>query len=76
MINAANALDNVMVGHNDPIDTMTFVSDSNEQNTVVPDVRRSAASKPLREKYGDRWINIPQSELKERIAQVPRDKSV
>ncbi len=74
--NAANALDNILMGHNDPIDVMAFVSDFEQEKTVVLDVRGDAESKRFREKYNGRWVNIPQPELRDRIAEVPKDKAI
>lgn len=74
--NAANTLDNIIMGYNDPIDVMSFVSDFNAHKATVLDVRGQAESRPFREKYGERWINIPQSELAERLAELPRGKEL
>ena len=74
--NAANVLDNILMGYNDPIDVLSFVSDFNAEKTNVLDVRGPVESKAFREKYGKRWLNIPQNELARRIAEVPRDQSI
>lgn len=75
--NAANALDNILMGYNDPIDVTDFVQRFKEGQTKVVDVRGAPESKKFREKYGeDRWINIPQNELAGRIAEVPKDQPV
>jgi rhodanese-related sulfurtransferase len=74
--NAANALDNILMGLNEPIDVMSFVSDFENKETMVLDVRGNAESKRFCEKYNGRWMNIPQSELRDRIAEVPKDKDI
>jgi len=74
--NAANALDNIFMGLNDPIDIMTLISDFEKDKTMVLDVRGNAESRRLCEKYQGRWMNIPQSELRDRIAEVPKDKEI
>ena len=38
------------------------------------DVRGPANAAPFVERYGERWLNIPQETLKERIGEVPRNK--
>ncbi len=74
--NAANALDNIIMGYNTPIDVGAFVSDFNARKTRVLDVRGQSESKPFREKYGERWLNIPQSELAERLAELPKEEAM
>ena len=74
--NAANALDNILMGLNEPIDIQTLISDFEKNKTIVLDVRGNAESKQLCEKYKGRWMNIPQSELRDRIGEVPKDKEI
>lgn len=74
--NAANALDNILMGLNEPIDVMTFVSDFEKEKTMVLDVRGNTESKRFCDKYNGRWMNIPQSELRTRISEVPKDKEI
>ena len=74
--NAANVLDNIMMGYNAPIDVSSFIADFNAEKTTVLDVRGQAESKPFREKYGERWINIPQPELAERLAELPKEEAM
>ena len=38
------------------------------------DVRAPANAAPFVERYGDRWLNIPQETLNKRMDEVPRDK--
>jgi rhodanese-related sulfurtransferase len=42
----------------------------------VLDVRSKIQADPFVEKYGNRWINIPQDELRERINEVPTDEEL
>lgn len=74
--NAANVLDNILMGLNEPIDTMTLIPNFEKDKTMVLDVRGNAESRRLCEKYKGRWMNIPQSELRGRIAEVPKDKEI
>jgi len=74
--NAANTLDNILGGYNEPIDVAEFVTEFNARKTMVVDVRGPVESKAFREKYGERWLNIPQAELAERLAEMPREQPV
>jgi NADPH-dependent 2,4-dienoyl-CoA reductase/sulfur reductase-like enzyme/rhodanese-related sulfurtransferase len=72
--NAANALDNILEGCNDPIDVIDFAAEFNDNQVDVLDVRGPVESAPFVKKYGDRWVNIPLSEFRDRINEVPREK--
>ncbi len=73
--NAGNTLDNIFQDRNRPIDVIDFIEEFKQGDTKVLDVRDTKEVKPLIEKYGDnKWINIPQAELSERINEVPTDE--
>ncbi len=69
--NAANALENILEGRQAPIDAMDFLSTFKKNGIKVLDVRSAVQSAPFVEKYGNRWINIPQEELLNRFEEVP-----
>ena len=69
--NAGNALDNILEGRNRPIDVVDFIEEFKKGKTRVLDVRGPKEAEPFIKKYGDKWINIPQAELRKRIGEVP-----
>ena len=76
---AANTAENLIAGRNRVIDIEDFekIWDNREkENMVVIDCRAWGNAKPFVERYGDYWINIPQDELRRRINEVPRDKTI
>ncbi|MBL0717237.1 MAG: FAD-dependent oxidoreductase [Desulfosarcina sp.] len=72
--NAANSLDNIIAGHQIPIDVIDFLKEFKENNAQVLDVRSPVQAEPFVKKYGQQWLNIDQGELQARIAEVPQDK--
>ncbi|CAN2041164.1 Pyridine nucleotide-disulfide oxidoreductase [Candidatus Magnetomoraceae bacterium gMMP-15] len=72
--NAANSLDNIISGHQISIDVIDFLELFKENNIKVLDVRNPIQSNPFVKKYGDKWINIDQDELKASLDKVPRDE--
>ncbi len=72
--NAGNTLDNILENRNIPIDVLDFIEEFKRGKTKVLDVRGPKEAKPFIEKYGDKWINIPQAELRSRINEIPRDE--
>ncbi|MCD4744512.1 MAG: FAD-dependent oxidoreductase [Desulfobacteraceae bacterium] len=74
--NAGNTLDNIFEGMNKPIDVLDFIKEFKQGKTKVLDIRDYKEVKPLIDRYGDRWINIPQAELRERIDEIPTDESL
>lgn len=69
--NAGNALDNILVGNNRPIDAADFIYEFAHKTTRVIDVRGEKEAAPFKEKYGDRWVNIPQDQLRRRYTEIP-----
>lgn len=74
--NAANALENIIEGRQEPIDVGEFLKDFKEGNIRVLDVRSEVQSSPFMEKYGSQWINIPQEELVCRLDEVPKGEKL
>jgi len=72
--NAGNALDNILSGQNTPIDAADFLYEFMYKNYMVLDVRGEKEAGPFKKKYGPRWLNIPQDQLRKRVAEVPRDE--
>lgn len=70
---AANALDNTIAGLHKPVDIFAFLDEFKKGNARVLDVRSSTQAEPFVEKYGDRWLNIPQEDLACRLAEVGQD---
>jgi rhodanese-related sulfurtransferase len=73
--NAGNALDNILAGSNRPIDAADFLYDFARNGTRVLDVRGEKEAAPFKEKYGARWLNIPQDQLRRRVAEIPVDEA-
>ncbi|MBU1169033.1 MAG: FAD-dependent oxidoreductase [Proteobacteria bacterium] len=80
IVNAlANVAENALDGHLKVIDHESvealWLNDENSDSYFL-DCREQLDAAPLLEKYPGRWHNIPQGELKDRIAEVPRDKNI
>lgn len=74
--NVANTLDNTLNGTHKPIDAIEFIKKFKAEEIRVLDVRSKIQADPFVEKYGDRWINIPQDQLRERVNEVPQDEEI
>lgn len=72
--NAGNTLDNILENRNIPIDVIDFIEEFKQGKTRVLDVRGPKEAKPFIEKYNDKWINIPQAQLRKRIHELPRNE--
>jgi rhodanese-related sulfurtransferase len=70
--NAANALENILEGRQEPIDVAEFLKEFKDGKIRVLDVRSAVQSSPFMEKYGSQWLNIPQEELVCRLDEVPK----
>ena len=78
IVNAAgNTAENILDGLNRPMGPeefeRCFLLDESP-DCVCLDVRAPANAAPFVERYGERWLNIPQETLNERIGEVPRDR--
>jgi NADPH-dependent 2,4-dienoyl-CoA reductase/sulfur reductase-like enzyme/rhodanese-related sulfurtransferase len=78
IVNAlANTLENILDGYNRTIDVaefeQCFLTDQVDA-TVCLDVRGAANAAPYVDLFGDRWLNIPQETLKNRLNEIPPDK--
>ncbi len=74
--NAGNVLDNILCGMNRPVDVCEFLTMFAEGKTRVLDIRGGREAAAGKEKYGSRWIHIPQAELRSRVADVPKDELI
>lgn len=73
--NAGNALDNILAGGNRPIDAADFLYEFAHKPTRVIDIRGEKEAAPFKAKYGDRWLNFPQDQLRHRFVEIPKDES-
>ena len=74
--NAGNVLDNILEGRNSPLDMLDFIDLFHDQEIKVVDLRELSEAEPFIEQYGDRWINIPQAELRTRFEELPRSEDL
>ena len=78
VVNAAgNTAENILDGLSRPMDPdefeKCFLVEENE-DCLCLDVRSPANAAPFMERYGERWLNIPQETLNKRMDEVPKDK--
>jgi NADPH-dependent 2,4-dienoyl-CoA reductase/sulfur reductase-like enzyme/rhodanese-related sulfurtransferase len=72
--NAGNALDNILAGCNRPVDAGDFLYEFAHKTTRVIDIRGEKEAAPFKEKYGTRWLNIPQDQLRRRYTDIPANE--
>lgn len=72
--NAGNALDNVLAGFNRPIDAADFLFDFHHKDIRVLDIRGPKEAAPFIAKYGSRWFNVPQDQLRRRVGEIPKNE--
>ncbi|RLA90697.1 MAG: pyridine nucleotide-disulfide oxidoreductase [Deltaproteobacteria bacterium] len=76
---AANTAKNILAGTNHPLPMDDFISiwkDKYAAGVTFLDIRERDNAAPLVEKWGPLWVNIPQGELRYRLAEVPQDKKL
>lgn len=80
IVNAAgNTAENILDGYNRTMDLDAFEKcflENRTDDVLCLDVRGPANAAPFVERFGERWMNIPQETLKKRIGEVPRDKNL
>jgi NADPH-dependent 2,4-dienoyl-CoA reductase/sulfur reductase-like enzyme/rhodanese-related sulfurtransferase len=78
IVNAvANTAANILDGYNRTVEVADFEKcflTEQAGDTICLDVRGAANAAPYVDLFGDRWLNIPQETLKERVAEIPADK--
>lgn len=74
----ANATENVLDGRFKPIDAQSFADKwiNGNGRYLVLDCRAHQDGEALANRYPERWINIPQDELKRRVGEIPGDKDL
>lgn len=74
---AANTAENILDGYNKPLDADQFEKcfiESGTDETICLDVRGPANAAPYVAHFGERWLNIPQETLTQRVGEIPKDK--
>jgi len=74
-----NVADNTLAGFQEVVEVDEFVrllESPDAGQCLFLDVRGPQNAEPFVAAYGDRWVNIPQETLVERMAEVPRDKDL
>ena len=73
-----NAADNILTGQNKGLTVSEFESlwRDGGDDIYFLDCREWGDAGKIVEGHPDRWHNIPQGELRERLAEVPRDKKI
>jgi NADPH-dependent 2,4-dienoyl-CoA reductase/sulfur reductase-like enzyme/rhodanese-related sulfurtransferase len=74
----ANTAENLLDGRFQPIDAQAFADKWIQGNGqyLVLDCRARQDAEAYAQKYPQRWLNIPQDELKRRIGEIPADKDL
>ncbi len=72
--NAGNALDNILAGNSRPIDVADFLNEFAHTSIRVLDIRGEKEAAPFKAKYGAKWCNIPQDQLRRRVTEIPADE--
>jgi rhodanese-related sulfurtransferase len=74
---AANTAENILDGYNRPVDIDKFETcflQGSAEEPICLDVRGPANAAPYVAHFGERWLNIPQETLQQRLQEVPKDK--
>lgn len=74
-----NVAENMLAGKLDPITQEEFAElwrDRKSGKTFFVDTRVDIDAEPMVSKYPDEWHNIPQDEIKNRLDEIPKDKTV
>ncbi|MCB2144994.1 MAG: FAD-dependent oxidoreductase [Deltaproteobacteria bacterium] len=74
----ANAAENMLDGHFQPIDADAFAEKwiNGNGNVLILDCRARQDGDAYAKKYPDRWMNIPQDELRKRLGEIPPGKDL
>ncbi len=74
----ANAAENMLDGRFQPIDADGFAEKwtAGNGNLLILDCRARQDGEAYAAKYPQRWINIPQDELRRRFGEIPPDKEL
>lgn len=74
--NAGNALDNILAGGSRPVDAADFLYEFRHKTVRVLDVRGEKEATPFMAKYGERWLNIPQDQLRRRVEEIDPEEEL
>jgi rhodanese-related sulfurtransferase len=78
IVNAvANTAENILDGLNRTMEVDEFEKcylQEESEDVICLDVRGPANAAPFVSRFGDRWLNIPQETLKDRLDEIPKDK--
>ena len=74
--NAGNALDNILAGVSRPVDAADFLYEFRHKTMRVLDVRGEKEATPFIAKYGERWLNIPQDQLRRRVEEIDPEEEL
>ncbi|MDL2322196.1 FAD-dependent oxidoreductase, partial [Desulfosarcina sp. OttesenSCG-928-B08] len=75
----ADVAENVLDGLLEPMEVTAFEKiwkNDADRRYLVVDCRAHADGGPFAEKYPDRWLNIPQDEIKARVGELPKDREL
>lgn len=75
----ADVAENVLDGLLEPMEVTAFEKiwkNDADRRYLVVDCRAHADGGPFAEKYPDRWVNIPQDEIKARVGELPKDREL
>ncbi|NCD25621.1 MAG: pyridine nucleotide-disulfide oxidoreductase [Deltaproteobacteria bacterium] len=76
---AANAAENILSGRCTPVQPDEFAElwkNRVQENLLCVDVREWGNAEPYVGKHPEFWRNIPQGQVRARLAEVPRDKKI
>ncbi|MFO8031073.1 MAG: FAD-dependent oxidoreductase [Desulfohalobiaceae bacterium] len=71
-----NVLQNILDGLNQSVSPSQFLQAFHEDNCCVLDVRSPDLAQNCLQKYGQKWMNIPLSQVPERIQDIPTEQPV
>lgn len=74
---AANTAKNILAGKNRTLGLDEFLAlwaQRDRTDVIFLDIREPDNAEPLVAKWGPQWMNIPQGQLRYRLAEVPRDR--
>ena len=74
--NAGNALDNILAGGSRPVDAADFLYEFRHKTVRVLDVRGEKEATPFMARYGERWLNIPQDQLRRRVEEIDPEEEL
>jgi NADPH-dependent 2,4-dienoyl-CoA reductase/sulfur reductase-like enzyme/rhodanese-related sulfurtransferase len=74
--NAGNTLDNILCGRNRPVEVCEFLEQFARGETRILDIRGEREASAGKDKYQEKWLHIPQGELRQRTGEIPRHEQI